>query len=216
MRLAGQFVEKLFYAVDPRMGLRTVMAAAAAQRGVEFFDKFFLFPGQMDRGFDLNPAQKVSGGSATHGFDASAAQSEQFSGLGFGRDFQFDFAFQGRDFEFAAEGRGRETDRHLAKQVRSLALENRMFLDMNLYIEIARACAFFTGFTFPLEPDPVTGVDTGRYFDRQGLVVVHPAAAMARTARVLDLLALPAAARTGLLDREKALLHAHISEPVTS
>jgi len=53
--------------------------------GLELFQQLSLFGGEVDRGFDHDLAIEIARGVAADGFDAFAAQAEEFSGLGFSR-----------------------------------------------------------------------------------------------------------------------------------
>src|SRR5690606_31736248 len=69
------------------------------------------------------------------------------------------------------------------------------------------------GLAFPGEPDPVAVVDPRRHLHGQRLDPAHAPAAAALSAGRRDHRARALAGRAGLLDREKALLHAHLAEP---
>ncbi len=191
------------------MGLRAVVAAAAAQGFVELLDEFELVLVQVDGGFDPHPAQQVAGRSAAHGLDPLGAQPEQAARLGFRRNLEGNFAIQGRHFEIPAEAGCGEADRHFAVEVGAVAGENRVFLDADLHVQIARWPARFAGLAFAAQADAVAGIDAGRNLDRQGLGFLDPALALAGAAGVFDLLAGAAAGGAGLLHGEEALLHAY-------
>ncbi|MCY1420559.1 hypothetical protein D9M71_361860 [compost metagenome] len=87
-----------------------------------------------------------------------------------------------------------------------------MLAHIDHHIQVTRRTALGSCLAFARQANAITGVDAGRYFDRQGLVLFHPAFAMAGVARVGDDLALAMAARAGLLHREEALLHAHLAD----
>ena len=62
----------------------------------------------------------------------------------------------------------------------------------------------------------VAGINASRHFHRQGLVLFDAAFAFAGIARIGNDLALTMATRAGLLHREEALLHAHLTDTTTS
>ena len=86
-----------------------------------------------------------------------------------------DRPIQGRRFQFSAQRRRRKADRHIAIQIAVFAGENGMRLDPNLHIQIARRPALLTGLAFPGQADTVAVVNPGRYFDRQGFLLLDPA-----------------------------------------
>jgi hypothetical protein len=96
-------------------------------------------------------------------------------------------------------------------QVVVVALEHGMGFKVDLHVEVARRAAIDTVLALAAEPDAVAFVDPGRNLDRQGLVLLDPAGAMAGGAGVGDVAAGAVAFRAGLLDREEALLHAHLA-----
>ncbi|MCY1424129.1 hypothetical protein D9M71_398650 [compost metagenome] len=72
-----------------------------------------------------------------------------------------------------------------------------------------------TGFTLTGQTDTITRINTGRHLDRKGLVLFDTTFAVAGTARISNDLALAMATRAGLLNREEALLHAHLTNTTT-
>jgi len=69
------------------------MRATALVHGLlEILKQFFLPRAQIDRRFDHHPAHQITDRPTAHGFDTLATQTEQFAGLRFGRNFQYDFA----------------------------------------------------------------------------------------------------------------------------
>ena len=70
-------------------------------------------------------------------------------------------------------------------------------------------------FAFASQTDTVTGINTRRYFHRQGLVLFDATFAVAGVTRIGNDLALAMAPRAGLLHREETLLHAHLTDTAT-
>src|SRR3569832_2829676 len=95
-------------------------------------------------------------------------------------------------------------------QVAAVALEHRALLEVDHHIEIARRAAVDAGFAFAGQTDAVPAVDASGNLDRQRLVFLAAAFAMAAGAGVGHHLAGAATARAGLLHREKALLDADL------
>src|SRR5687767_9952203 len=96
-------------------------------------------------------------------------------------------------------------------QIVVVTREDRVWLDMDDDVEIARGPAVHPGFAFTRKPDAVAFIHARGNLDRQSLVLLHAPGAAARLTRVRDHLAGAVAARTRLLDREEALLHAHLA-----
>ena len=63
---------------------------------------------------------------------------------------------------------------------------------------------------FARQADLIALIDSSRHLDLQGLTLLHSPFAMAIATRRSNHGAATTAVRTGLLDREKALLHAHL------
>ncbi|MNZ61019.1 hypothetical protein D3C78_791000 [compost metagenome] len=98
----------------------------------------------------------------------------------------------------------------------AVALEDRMLADIDHYIEVARRPAMSTSLALATETDAVASIDAGRHFHRQGLVLFHTTLTMAGAARIGNHLAVAMATRAGLLYREEALLHAHLTDTTAS
>src|SRR5690606_16283899 len=107
----------------------------------------------------------------------------------------------------AAEAGVNHADRHLAVEVSTFALEKLVLFDRHLNIEVTARAAVGTRFTFARQTDTVTGVHSGWHFDVEGFGFFDPTAAAAITAGVGNDLAFTTTGRTGLLNREEALLH---------
>ncbi len=78
-------------------------------------------------------------------------------------------ALERRHVDAAAERGGRETDRHLAGEVGTVALEDRVLAHDDLDVEIARRTAVAARFALAREADAVAVVDARRHLDRQPL-----------------------------------------------
>ena len=128
---------------------------------------------------------------AAHALDALAAQAEHLAGLGFGRNLDLGVAVQGGDVDLAAQCGSGEADRHFAVQVVVVALEHGVRLDLDDHVEIARRAAVDAGFAFAGEADAVAFVDAGGNLDRQRLVLLDAAGALAGAAGVGTILPLP-------------------------
>ena len=110
--------------------------------------------------------------------------------------------------EFAAERRLHHRDRHAAIEVGAVALEERMRLDRQENVEIARRAAAHARLALAGEADARAVLDAGRNIDRQRALARHAARAGAPVAGIVDRLAAAVAGRAGALDGEEALLRA--------
>ncbi len=82
------------------------------------------------------------------------------------------------------------------------------------HIQVARRPAVDAGFAFAGQADAIALVDAGRNLHRQRFVLLEASRAAARGARRLHDLAAAVTFRARLLNREKALLHAHLAMAV--
>ena len=132
---------------------------AAVEAGGDFFELFqqlFLAVGQVDRRFHHNVAVQIARRAGAQGFDAFAFDAHTAAGLRFFRYVQFDFAVQGRNFDFAAQGCDGETDGQLAMQIQAVALEDFVFFDADVDVQIACGRAVRTRFAFAAQADALT------------------------------------------------------------
>src|SRR4029079_3628442 len=86
---------------------------------------------------DDDPAEQVARLAATHGLDAFFAQPEHPAGLRLGWNVDRDVAVERRHFDRAAKGGRLEADGHFARQVRAVALEDRVLAHPDLHVEVA-------------------------------------------------------------------------------
>ena len=142
-----------------------------------------------------------------------APQTEALAGLRFRRHFQLHAPIQRRHFYFAAKGGVGEGEGHVAVEVATVASEDRVLGDAELHIEIARRRAPRAGLPFARHAQAVAVIHSGRHRDGQRLATLHAAATAAGRARVADDAAGATAARTRLLEREKALGDADLATP---
>lgn len=93
----------------------------------------------------------------------------------------------------------------------AIALEDVVLADIDNHVQVARRAALRARLAFAGQTNAVAGIDTGRHFDRQGFVLFNATVTVAGVARIGNDLALTMAARAGLLHREEALLHTHLT-----
>src|SRR6185369_9996905 len=114
--------------------------------------------------------------------------------------------FERRHVDVGPERRLREAERHVADDVVLLAPEERVILDADDDVEIARRTAAAAALTFPSELQAGAGVDAGGNLDAQRMrFSEHPLAAALRT-RVRDRAPAPVTLGAHLGDAEEALL----------
>src|SRR5512140_859314 len=99
-------------------------------------------------------------------------------------------------------------------EVVRVPLEDPVFFQMYYDIEVTGGAAVDAGLAFAREADAVALVHARRNLDRERLVLLDPARAAARAARVHDHLAAAVARGAGLLDREEALRQPHAARAV--
>src|SRR5690606_13623104 len=108
-----------------------------------------------------------------------------------------------------------KTDRYFAIQMLAIALEDRMLTHVDHDVQIARRTTLSAGLALARQANAITGIDAWRHLDRQGLLLFDAPLPMAAAARIGNHLAAAMTARTGLLNREEALLHAHLADAAT-
>ncbi len=102
-------------------------------------------------------------------------------------------------------------DRHLAIEVVFLAMEERVLLDVDDDVEIARRAAGGAVLALAVEAQPLAGGDAGGNLDRELALAADAAGAAAGLARLGDRLAGAAAVRARPRDGEEALLVAQLA-----
>ena len=181
------------------------------QAFLELLKQLFLILRQVNRCFNDNPAQQIAGIATAHRCNAFAPQTEQFTGLGFGWNFQFYAAIQSRHFQLTTQGSIDETDGHFGIKILAFTTEDGMITHRHLHIQITGRASIEPRLTLTGQANTVAGIHTRGNFYRQGFALFFTALAMTIGTGILDDFALAATRRTGLLHREKALLHAHLT-----
>src|SRR5512134_378172 len=131
-------------------------------------------------------AVQIAGARRAHALDALAAQAEHPPGLRLRRNLHGRLAVEGGDVDLAAQRGDGEADRHLAMQVVAVALEDRVLAQVDDDVEVAGRTAVDARFTLAGEPNAVALVDTRRNLDRQRLLNLDAALAVALAARRPD------------------------------
>jgi len=184
------------------------------QHVIKFTQQVFLLSVEIDGCLDLDFAEQISDGAGADILNALALQPEDPLRLAFRRYFKLCTAAQCRNLNLATQSHHRNTDRHLAVQVISIPGENRMLANADLNVQIS-ASACRTALPLSRQPDLVALIHARGDFDLQRFGFLNRPAAAAVTTRRLDHRAAATAIRTGLLDREKSLLHSYLPLAVT-
>src|SRR5690606_2310416 len=98
-------------------------------------------------------------------------------------------AVQGRHLELTAQGRIDEADGDFAQEIGAITHEDRVLLHDHLHVKIPGRAAVYARFTLATQANAIAGVDTGRYFHGQGLVLLYRSSTVAHMAGILDGLA---------------------------
>src|SRR5436190_1576211 len=159
----------------------------------------------LHRRLDDDVAEEIARLLAAHALDPLAAHAEGFAGLGFGGHADLGGAVERGDRDLAAEGSGRDGDRHLAMQVVMVALEYGVRLDVDLHVEVSRRAAVHAGLAFAREPHAVAFVDAGGDLHGERLLQLDATTSGACAAWMRNDASRPVAARTSLRNRERTL-----------
>ena len=100
-------------------------------------------------------------------------------------------------------------------QIQAVALEDFVFFDADVDVQIACGRAVRTRFAFAAQADALTVVDAGGNVDLNGFAGFGAAFATTFDARVFDFLACAVAGRTGLLHLENGLADVYRTGAVT-
>ena len=90
-----------------------------------------------------------------------------------------------------------------------------MLLHLNLNVQIACRCAVLAGFTLTCQTDAVARIDACRDLNGQRFGFLHATVTMTFGARIFNQRTATMTVRTGLLHREEALAHLHLTGTVT-
>ena len=104
----------------------------------KLLQEFFLLRRETRRCFHRDAHMLIALLISLNVFDSFALHAKKLARLRAGGDFHFDFAVQRRHVDLRAQRRLHEADRHVADNVEVFAHENRMRLDLNHDVKIAR------------------------------------------------------------------------------
>src|SRR5437667_6999191 len=113
---------------------------AAAELG-EFLELGFLRGRQMRRNFNVDAHVQVAVAVALNIFDAFALEPEHGAWLGSGGHADAGLAIERGDLDFRPERRLDEVDRHFAKKIIAISLEDFMGSNVQDHIKVARRSA---------------------------------------------------------------------------
>src|SRR5690606_7458070 len=160
-------------------------------------------------------AIEVARVAGTDPLDALAAQAESPARLCALRNGDGGTPAEGGHFHLATECCRGEGNGQLAMQIIAFTLEDAVFLEMDLHIQIARRAPVDTRLTIAGGTDPHAVVDACGNLHLQRLLTAYTPHPVAGRARVGNFLARAVAGRAVLLDAEEALLHAHDTRAIT-
>ena len=178
----------------------------------EFLEQGALFAGQPGRRLDRDLDDHVAAPAPLQDRHPRSALAQLLARLYAGGDFQIEgFAVQARYLDRPTQRRRREADRYPCRQRRAFALEDRMLLHVNEYVEVAGRRAVRPGFTLAGEADAGAGVDTGRNVEIDLLRDVDATFTPAVPTGRSDDFAATVAVGAWPLDYEETLLGTHLA-----
>ena len=193
--------KKFLRALEEAFAQRAVVFAAELG---ELFQFLALFVVQMSWHFHQQPRVEIAPVAAIDLHDSFAAKTKTLSALRPGRHFQARLAFQRRHRHFSTEGGSRERDRHFAEEIIFLALENRVFLDVDNDVKVAVSATSHPRFAIAAGAQTRAVRDAGRDLDFYAAGFLHPTFAMATLAGPLDYFAKPMTVWAGLRHLKKS------------
>src|SRR5690606_21594621 len=122
----------------PALAVGRVLLSTLAEGVVELLEQLALVLGELNGGFRLDVTVEVARVARAHALDALATQAEGLAVLRAFGDGDFRLAPQGGHLDSAAQGRRGQRNGDGAVQVVAIALEDLVFLDADLDVEVAR------------------------------------------------------------------------------
>ena len=144
-------------------------------RSVELPQQLALLLGQIHRRLDDDAAEQIAVAPPRTGFTPFSRSRNTRPDWVSRRHLELDVAVERRHFDRAAERRGDEADRHFARQMTAVALEDRVLANADLDVQIARRAAVAARFAFARQPDAIAVVDALRHLDRERLLAANAA-----------------------------------------
>lgn len=143
------------------MMARTILLADC----IEFLQQFLLPCSQVNWCFHRNMAKQITSGLIAYSGNSFAAQTEDFSSLGTGRNLDPGMAIKCRHLDFTTQSGDSKTDWYFAMQMITFSLENLVAGKMNDDIQITCLSAIDTRFPFSRQPDAITFIHASRNSD---------------------------------------------------
>src|SRR4051794_39099710 len=129
---------------------------------------------------------EIAGHRAAHRPDPLVPQPEHLARLRLRRYAQLRLTVERRNLDLPAERGGRKAHRHFAMQVGAVAREDRMCLEIDDHVEVARRTAVRAGFALARQADPIVLVDAGGNLHRERLLLLYASCTPAGRAWLRD------------------------------
>src|SRR5262249_46457002 len=203
----------LFHLVEKALPLRRHVALFDFR---QFAQKLFLPLGQVRRRLDHNLHDQIARVPAAAIADAQAMDSHGIVALNAGAKRVLDHPIERGHLELAAERRLAICHRYAAQEVLAFALENRVRLYSDDYVQVAALRAPVADFAFARVANLRSCIDAGRNVDFEVLDEFQPTAAPAVQAWVADCFAGAMATWARLLEGKKSLANHAYTEPIAT
>ena len=120
----------------------------------EFCQELFLLGSEVGGSFDDGSYMQITAFRSTDLGYPFISKTENFVGLGAGRDFQSGLAFESWYLDFTAEGGLGETDGYFAKKICSFSFEDGVIFNSkhNVEIPVRASVASMLSFSGKLDP----------------------------------------------------------------
>src|ERR1700683_4347903 len=182
-----------------------------AQGFIELTDELALLGAELHGRLDHHPAEQIAARPAAHRLHTFVLQPKRAPRLRLRGHLDCDLAVERWHDDRAAERRGRKADRHLAAQMLTVALEERMLVHLHFDIEVTGRATVSAGLAFAGGANAIASVYAARSLDGELAGATHATLAEAGIAGVAHDRAGTAAARAGLLQLKEALRNAHVA-----
>ena len=152
----------------------------------ELLHQFLLSARQLLRRFDADRHVLVALAVAVDVFDALAAHSEFLACLGAFRNLHLDLAVDRRHFDAVAQSRLHKGNRQFDVNIVASALEDRVFLHVDVNQNVAAGTTVGTGITLTSQRQDGVVVDPGRNRDLDRAFLFFESSSMAVWTRIVD------------------------------
>src|SRR5260370_17711725 len=209
---AFSFTAAVFHFVeDRRAALRgTIFHAKSCS---QLFEELALLARQFAGYNHAHVVEEIALSSAARVRQPFALDTKDGAALRTLRNFQALFARQRRNHNLSPQRRLRHADGNGAEQVRAAPLEERMLLDLEDDVQVARRTAIRSLLAFPGNAEPRARVHSGRNAQINGAFALESSLAAAIRAAFPNHLSGALALRTRARDRKEALLVNELPAP---